>query len=311
MQHGEPERRLPSDAVRADGHDPRVNVVRAGWTSASFLAYAGALTVLVAAWAWLAVISAEHGKGAFAGWTALFFAVAEACAFGLLGGGRRLMAGLFAVVAVGMFGVMVGAFFSWFGWLHAGNGPFSGFHWGVLGVELSTLLAALAAIRVFRFPLLVVVAAPVGWLFVTDVLSSGGNWSATVTLLVGLALFLVGLGLDGGDARAYGFWVHATAGLTVGGALLYWWHMGDADWALIIVTSLLFIAVGVGARRSTYAVLGVVGLALATGHYSGRETFSLEAPSTWAVPVAYLCLGFFLAFVGMLLHRRNGVADQA
>ena len=177
-------------------------------------------------------------------------------------------------------------------------------------------MAALVAIRVFRFPLLVLIAAGVGWFFVTDVLSSGGNWSAAVTLLVGIALFFMGLGF-GGDSRPYGFWVHVVAGLTVGGALVYWWHSGDTEWALIIVTGLAFIAVGAAAKRSSYAVLGAIGLALATGHYSVAPFLDFfrngEAtrPSSWQVPVAYLCLGLFLTLVGMLLHRRRAAAETA
>jgi len=290
--------------------DRAVKVVRAGWTSASFLVYAGALLALVAAFAWQAVISGEHSQGAFAGWSVLFYAVAEALALGLLVRGRRLVAGLFAFVAVGLFAVMVGAFFSWFGWLSSKEDAFGGFHWGDLGLELLTLLAAVAAVRVFRFPLLTLLVAGVGWFFVTDLLSSGGNWSATVTLLVGIALFFTGLGFAG-DSRPYGFWVHVVAGLTVGGALLYWWHSGDTRWALIIVTGLVYIAVGAAARRSSYAVLGAVGLALATGHYSVAPFFDFfregeaSRPSSWQVPVAYLCLGLFLALLGMLLHRKR------
>jgi hypothetical protein len=290
-----------------------VKVVRAGWTSSSFLVYAGALMALVAAFAWQAVISDERSQGAFAGWSALFFAVALGLALFFRAGGRPLVAGLFAFVAVGLFGVMVGAFFSWFGWLSNKKSPFGGFHWGDLGLELLVLLAALVALRMFRFPLLVAVAAVAGWFFVTDVLSSGGNWSATVTLLVGIALFFIGLGFAG-DSRPYGFWVHVVAGLTVGGALLYWWHSGDTEWALIIVTGLVYIAIGAAARRSSYTVLGAIGLALATGHYSVAPFFDFfragEAtrPSSWQVPVAYLCLGLFLVLVGMLLHRRRSAA---
>jgi hypothetical protein len=290
-----------------------MRVARAGWTSASFLLYVGALLALFAAFAWQAVISSEHSRGAFAGWSALFVAIAGAVATSLRSRRRPLAAGLFAFVAVGLFAVMVGAFFDWFGWL-SGDAPLHGFHWGNLGLALLTVLAAFAAIRTYRFPLLVAIAAGVGWYFVTDVLSSGGNWSTVVTLLTGLALFITGLSLDGGDSRPYGFWVHVTAGLTIGGALLYWWHSSDTDWALIIVFGLVFIAVGAAARRSSYAVLGAVGLALATGHYSLGEAFgvrsdSIQRPSTWAGPVAYLCLGFFLVLVGLLLSRRNGTAE--
>ena len=81
-----------------------------------------------------------------------------------------------------------------------------------------------------------------------------------MTLFVGLFLFVMGLANDGGDTRPYGFWVHVVAGLTIGGALLYWWHSSDFQWALIIVVGLVFMAVGAGIRRSSYAVLGTIGL---------------------------------------------------
>lgn len=291
-----------------------MKIVRAGWTSASFLLYAGAIVALIAAFAWQDVISNEHGKGVFAGWSVLFLAVALALAVGFRARRRPLIAGLFAFVAVALFAVTVGAFFSWFGWL-SHDDPLHGFHWGNLGLELLVLIAALAALRVFRFPLIVAIAAGVAWYFVTDLLSSGGNWSAVLTFLLGLFFFVLGLALSG-DRRPLGFWVHVVAGLTIGGAILYWWHASDADWAGIIVTALVFIFLGSAIRRSSYALLGVIGLVLATGHYSLGETFALlpfgeEQATTWAAPVAYLCLGLFLVLLGWLLQRRREPADAA
>jgi hypothetical protein len=295
-----------------------VKVVRTGWTSASFLAYTGALMVLVASFFLQDVISDDHGKGAFAGWSVLFFAVAAACAVGLRRAGRPVPAGLFAFVSVGLFAILVGAFLDWFGWLHGGDGPFSGFHWGVLAIEVLTLLAALVAIRIFRFPLLAAAVAGVGWYFATDVVSSGGNWSAVVTLLVGCFLFFAGLVVDRRPTRPYGFWVHVTAGLTVGGALLYFWHSSDTDWALIIVASIAYIGLAALIRRSSYAVLGPVGLVLATGYFSLSATFPFffgdeydGGSASWAAPLAFVCLGFFLALLGLLLWRRPEPAEAA
>jgi hypothetical protein len=292
-----------------------VQVIRAGWSSASFLAYTGALTVLAAAFSLLGVISGEHGKGAFAGFSVLFFGIAAACAIALRRQQRPISAGLFAVVAVGMFAVLLGAFLSWFGWLHEGDGPFSGFHWGVIAIEFLTLAAARIAIRIFRFPLLSAVVAGVGWYFVTDVLSSGGNWTAVVTLLVGIFLFFRGLVLDGGPRRPYGFWVHVVAGLTVGGALVFFWHKSDGDWTLIILASLVYIRLGSAIRRSSYAVLGAFGLVLATGYFSLRESlpfFNEEfggGGSPWAAPLAFVCLGFFLVLLALLHWRREEPAS--
>jgi hypothetical protein len=287
-----------------------VQVSRAGWATGSFLAYLGAMMALFASVGWLSVISADHGKGAFAGWTVLFFVVAESLAVSLLRRGKRVVAGLCAFVALALFAVMVGAFFSWFGWLSTDK-PLGGFHVGNLLLQLIVLVAASAVLGVFRFPLFTLVLAGLGWYFVTDLLSSGGNWSAWVTLFVGLFLFVLGLGNDGGDTRPYGFWVHVVAGLTIGGALLYWWHSTDFQWALIIVAGLLFMLVGAALRRSSYAVLGALGIVLASSHYAIGGTFGIvngtpEAPTTWAGPVAFLCLGVFFALAGMVLWRRDG-----
>ena len=287
----------------------------------SFLAYTGALTALIAALAWLGVISGDHGQGAFAGWSVLFWALAEVLAFALLGRGHRVLAGLFGFVGLGLFALMIGAFFSWFGWLPHDK-PLGGFHIGILALQLIVLIAASIGLGIFKFPLFSLVLAGLGWYFVTDLVSSGGNWSAWVTLFVGLFLFVMGLANDGGDTRPYGFWVHVVAGLTIGGALLYWWHSSDFQWALIIVVGLVFMAVGAGIRRSSYAVLGTIGLFLATWHYalggnpgtvSGNLVFGDEPPSgpaSWAGPVAFLCLGLFLALLGMVFWRRDADAAE-
>jgi hypothetical protein len=291
-----------------------VAVHRAPWMTGSFLAYTGALTALVAAVAWLGVISDDHGQGTFAGWSVLFWALAEVLAFALLGRGHRVLAGLFGVVGLGLFALMIGAFFSWFGWLPHDK-PLGGFHIGILALQLIVLIAASMGLGIFRFPLFALVVAGLGWYFVTDLVSSGGNWSAWVTLFVGLFLFVMGLANDGGDTRPYGFWVHVVAGLTIGGALLYWWHSSDFQWALIIVVGLVFMAVGATIRRSSYAVLGTIGLVAATSHYalgSGTSVIQVAGlraetttPASWAGPVAFLCLGLFLALVGMVLWRRD------
>jgi hypothetical protein len=280
----------------------------------SFLAYTGALTALVASVAWLGVISDDHGQGTFAGWSVLFWLLAEVLAFALLGRGHRVAAGLFGFVGLGLFALMVGAFFSWFGWLPHDK-PLGGFHIGILALQLLVLIAAAIDLGIFKFPLFALVLAGLGWYFVTDLVSSGGNWSAWVTLFVGLFLFVMGLANDGGDTRPYGFWVHVVAGLTIGGALLYWWHSSDFQWALIIVVGIVFMAVGAGIRRSSYAVLGTIGLFLATWHYAAGsgssgsvDIFGAQTPSrpaSWAGPVAFLCLGLFLALLGMVFWRRD------
>ena len=107
------------------------------------------------------------------------------------------------------------------------SGPFDGFHVGDLALEL-IVLAALVDLRIWRFPLLVLPVVGLTWFFVTDFISSGGNWTNVVTLLFGFLFFLVGLGFDGSDSRPYGFWIHFAAGSLIGGVFLSWWHTSDA-----------------------------------------------------------------------------------
>jgi hypothetical protein len=287
----------------------RVKVVRPRWTSGSFLVYAGGLMGLGASIAWLQIISDDYGSGGFAGWTVLFWAIAELIALGLLVRGRRLAAGVAAFVGLGLWTVMLVALFEWWGWLPDQDRPIQGFHLGTLFLELLVVVAAIVDLRIWRHPLIVAILAPAAWLFVTDVVSSGGNWTWVVTLLVGFVFFFVGLGLDAGDRRPYGFWVHVTAGILVGAAFLNWWHTSDAEWAGIIIVALVFIFVAAALRRSSWAVLGVIGLIAATAHYAGEETVgdvvSGRGPTKWALPVAFLCLGGFLLVLGLLLHGRR------
>ncbi len=291
-----------------------MQAVRAPWTTASFLLYAGGLTIVVAMLALLGVLSGDYGDASFVGWALLVFAVVETVAFGVKLAGRPLLAGWFALAGALAFVVFVGAILSWFGWLADTKGTFDGFHVGNLFLVLVLVLTALFDLRLFRFPLLVLVAAAGAWFFVTDFVSNGGNWSAVVTLVVGIVLLLVALGLD----RVYGFWVHVVAGLTIGGALLWFWHTSDTDWILIGLTALLFVALASALDRSSYAVLAAIGLFLTTTHFVQKWFFAdvssvvSTGPGGGAHPVAaalfYALYGLVLIALAMWVWRRRGPA---
>jgi len=111
-----------------------VKIARAHWASGSFLLYLGGLLALAGAVAWMSVIAAQHGEGAFAGWSVLFWAVAEFLALWFLMQGRRITAGVFAFVALGMWAAFayVVDTTSWAaGFALASIGPFVG--WYLLG----------------------------------------------------------------------------------------------------------------------------------------------------------------------------------
>src|SRR5207244_12990425 len=91
----------------------------------------------------------------------------------------------------------------------------------------------------------------------------------------------------------YGFWLHVAAGLTIGGSLLYFWHRSDANWALVAVAAIVYVAFAVGLGRSSWAVLGALGLFLAAGHFASEwsggafELFDGEATTDWAPLVVF------------------------
>jgi hypothetical protein len=299
-------------SVRRSAEDRPVNPILPRWASWTFLLYAGGLTILGSSLALLSEVSDEHGDAAFTGWALLLFVATAAVALYLRrDGGHPIAAGIAAVIAVGLFASFVGALYEWTGWLDEGP-AFRGFDLARLTLALLTLVAALVALRLFRFPLLVLVLVVSSWYFLTDLLSGGGNWSATVTFLIGIVFLTVAASLDVGGHHPYAFWLHVGAGLTIGGSLVYFLHDGDFEWALIALGGLLYIALASRFGRSSWAVLGAVGILLSAAHYATGETavslvplFGLDSGSNGLRgPIVFAIAGLVLMLLGGLLARR-------
>ena len=306
-----------------------MNAVRVPWSHASFLVYLGGLTILVAMLAFLSVESGKHGSGGLVGWSALVFAVLAVLAFLSKRAGRLVTAGLYALSAVAAFVVFFGALLDWFGWLpDINNGSaFGGFRFWLLVLELSIVVASAVALRIFRFPLLVLVVAASAWFFVTDLVSGGGDWSAIVTIAYGLALLAVALGYDTGESRIYGFWLHVVSGLTIGGGLLWFFHDGDWDWVVIGVAALAYILLGDRLLRSSWVVLAAWGLLQVTTHFAGKwaaigvftyfplglvlfpflgfDGFEQRHDRPWLAALSYAILGLVFIAIAQLLARRR------
>jgi hypothetical protein len=306
-----------------------MNVARAPWSSASFLVYLGGLTVFASGLVLLAIESSRSGDGGFVLWAAVVLAAFTVCAEGLRRMGHAVAAGLFEFNSVGAAVVFLVALEEWLGWLAHTDAPFDGFHPSLLLVELFALVAALVALRRFRCPLLAGLASAAGWFFVTDFLSNGGGWTALVTIAVGLVLLGVGVSVDGGPSRPYGFWVHVVAGLTIGGGLLWFFHNGDFEWILIAIAALGYIALGDRLMRSSWVVLGAWALLQVTTHFSDKWAgistgeffpfslflaplfgFGFGAGSGggnhfWVAPVTYAILGFVFVAIGLFIARRR------
>jgi hypothetical protein len=279
------------------------------WTTSSFLLYAGGLTVLGAAVGALGYLSGQYGKAAYAGWSLLILAVLYAKAHGFRRTERWVAAGIFGFASVIAWAAFVAALWNWFGWLSGGSvASFGHFSVARLALELLVLAAALDDLRRFRFPLIASIAVYVGWFFVLDLVSSGGNWSAFVTLFAGLAYFVAGAA----SSKPTAFWLQFAAGTLIGGSLLYWWHSTDADWSLISIAAIVYVAVAYATKRSSWAVFGSLGLLGAGTHFAAKWSHGTVSLSTstvasvsrgWAPSLVFAFVGFLLVVLGLASRR--------
>jgi hypothetical protein len=228
--------------------------------------------------------------------------------------GHPITAGLFAFAAVAAFVALIGALWTWFGWHSYGSSGFGGFHLSRLLAELLWIAAIVAALVRFRFPLLVAQLTLATWLFVTDLISGGGDWSAAVTLLVGCCFLGTGLLLDLGVTRPYGFWFHVAAGLLIGGSLVYLMHGGTVEWTLIAIASVVYVGLSELFGRSSWAVLGAWGLLLAAAgltrdwtdiHISFLGPTGASGGRGWVPPLVFGCAGVVLLVLGLIAARRR------
>jgi len=299
------------------------------WTSATFLVYSGGLTVLLGGLTALTYLAANYGSGAQAGWSLLVLTILYVIAHALRLRGRQIAAGIFAFASVIAWGTFIVFLFEWWGW-NGVHGSFKHWSWSRLALWLLILAAVGDDRRRFGFPFIRVISAVVGWLFIVDLLTAGGNATAAVTLIVGLAYLFWGTI----HRTPSSFWLHLVGGLLIGGSILFWAHTSDGDFALVLIVAVVFVAIAYATKRSSWAVLATIGFFVATIHYvvgsptalvegafglgssSGRScvatatgTVCTSTPSgaisPWSPALAFGLLGFWLVLLGLLGRRRT------
>jgi hypothetical protein len=291
-----------------------VDVVKPRWSSSSFLLYLGAFTILGSMSGAYSYLANEYGSFAFVGWTLLMLAILSLLAGVFRSRRAWLTGGLFAYLTVAAIGTFVGALFDWFGWGDTGGSdPFDGWNWTLWIVAAVVVAASIAALTRDHFPLFVLPICILIWYVGTDVVSGGGSWSAVVTLAFGALYFAVGLAVN----RVYGFWVHVVSGGLVAGALLYWWRGSEAGWWAMAVVSVLFVLVGIGVRRSSWAVIGAAGLWASSVYFSVKWTLGNFGAvfggdygvKAWIPIVVFAGLGFIYMALGLIAAHRRAIAE--
>ena len=307
-----------------------MTAVRVPWSSASFLVYLGGITILFATVTLLTFEAESHGSAGLVIWAFLIFVAISTAAFTARALGHFVTAGLLATSGVVAFIVFLGSILEWFGWLPDDEGGvFEGFRFWLLVLAVAAIIASAVALRHFEFPLLVLLLAASSWFFVTDLISGGGDWTAIVTIAVGLVFLLAGIAVDDGPSRPFGFWLHVAAGLTIGGGLLWFFHDGGFDWIVIALIGLLYIALGDRLMRSSWVVLGAWGILQTTSYFADKwsditiaffpvlylfpfvtlsglgDGFEESNAHEWAGPLAFAVAGIVFIGIALRLARRR------
>jgi hypothetical protein len=284
------------------------NAVRPLWSSASALVYLGAFVALFATFALLAISSDDGGDWALVGASLVAFVAAVGLAVLLERAERAIAAGVAATLAVVFASVLVGSLLNAFGALEADVGDYQP---ATLVVEAAVIAASVAAIIRFRAPLLVLPGALAFWFVITD-LGSLFSWDDAGELLsvaAGVLLAAAGVVADRAGRQPFGFWLHAIGGLAAGGGIAV--LAGDSGWFLIALIALGFVALAFALGRSSYAVLGAIGILIATTLFA-VEPLSIVggflpfgAPPSgdglegWQIALSYLVAGLGLAAIGV------------
>jgi hypothetical protein len=295
------ERLLPADALR-----PR-------WSSASALVYLGGFVIFAATSALLGILGDDHGDWALVGYSALAVVLALGIAQWLAQSGRAVAAGVLATLAVVFFAIFVGSVENAIGILDAELGDYQA---GSLIVELATIAASLVALQRFRAPLLVLPITVTLWFALIDLgsLSSGDVFGEVLLVLVGLALIVAGIAVDRAGREPYGLWLHVVGGLSLGSGVLSLVE-GDLAWAFVGLLSLAYVGAAYLLARSSYAVLGTIGI-LATTTYFALDGFSIlgaflpfgsgeieKGLDPWQVALSFVGAGLVIVVLGLVEDR--------
>lgn len=296
------------------------------WSSSAFLFYLGTFVVLAALFWLFDSLNGRGGDAGLVGWTTLGLAALVAVAEFLRRAERPVLAGLSAFTGLIVFAVWVGSIEDWLGYGPADSESFfqPEFEFSLLVIEVLVVAAGLAAVRFFRFPLLMLPVALVAWYGLVDnaallVGETGNDAHAVLSIGVGLLLVAAGIWLDRNERKAYAFWSHVVGGVAVAGGILELLGNDDWSWALGGAVALAYIAVAALLARSSYAVIGAIGVLVVGSHFIEQWYSSLSIPflleasgnsAEWKGPVSYIVLGLILVVLGVLVERVRRLRPQ-
>lgn len=190
-----------------------------------------------------------------------------------------------------------------------------------LYMEIATVLAALIAIRRYRFPFILMIAAVALWFMSMDLamwFTSGPDYldefsiRRTVSMWFGLGVILAAWAWDvlKGRKPDMMFWVHLAGAAAFWGGLSA--HNSDSEVAkfVYLLINIALLGFSLFIDRRIYAVAGALGVAVYLGHLAS-DVFKDMIGFSFALSA----IGLAVIFAGLWLHKHraslSGSLDRA
>jgi hypothetical protein len=284
---------------------PRFDLVHVLW-------YAGALIVIGAMGLFTTLAFAQLGGGALALIALAYAALFTAAGHRLWQRGLRIPGGLLITVAVTMaplFTYGVQDALGW--WTHAEPGNYRDFYIWIkaswLPMELATIAAGLAALRLWRFPFLIAPVAFALWFMSMDLVPwvFGEDWDSwdqrrIVSLWFGLGILAPAWAVDVRARGDFAFWLHLFGLMAFWGGLTLLDSGNELGKAFYCLINLALLLLALFLQRRAYAVFGALGIAAYLCHLAG-EVFR----DSLLYPFALSAIGILIIVAGLWLHRRQ------
>ncbi len=186
--------------------------------------------------------------------------------------------------------------------------PFSDFSGWAFVVALLTAGAGIVAFVVTRFAFIlavVVATALVASQLLVPAFESppDGDDYATMAIVIGAALVIVGVFLDAFGRRRDAFWFHALGFFAVAVALVYWGSASSGNhergWIPMLIAGAAVLLVAGPTRRATWALYGVL------GYFAPLARYMIKGlnENSWPFALFLLLLALSIFLLGMALHR--------
>jgi hypothetical protein len=295
-----------SAATPATG--PKFDVVHVLW-------YTGALIVISAMGLFSTLAFSQMGGRALAA-TALAYAALFTWAGHYLWTVRKLQTpgGLLIAVAVSMAPLAVYGVQDALGlWSKFGKpGEARDFYIWVKGswvfMEIAAIAAAALALRFYRFPFIVFIAAFALWFLSMDIVpwitgSKFGNWevSRKVSIWFGLGILIAAVLVNARQRSGdFAFWLYLFGVMTFWGGITGTSNGTALDKALYCVMNVGFLFLAVFLGRRVFAVFGTIGIAIYLGDLA-EKVFK----GSLLFPFALSLIGIGIIALGLYYHRHQ------